>query len=246
MAVRLGDDRAERGEVVNTAGAVLAALGSTFALVLIGSILPVVPTGAVVSATAVVAAHRDPMTPLLVIAVGALAAYIGDGAVYALCRRGGEAVTRRLHLSAKPVRAAEAVRRRLLRRPVTVLLVSRLVPAGRIPVLLAAALVDLPWRRFLVANGPACALWSTSYAAIGVLGGSVFPEPWQGVVAVIVAVLIVTQVAAVIQRRREPQDAGTASSGAGSAAAGSGSGAGAASGDSGGTRSPSSSSQSTS
>jgi membrane protein DedA with SNARE-associated domain len=117
-----------------------------------------------------VAAHRDPVTPVLVIAAGALAAYLGDGAVYALCRRGGEAVTRRLHLSARPVRAAEAVRRRLMRRPVTVLLVSRLVPAGRIPVLLAAALVDLPWKRFLVANAPACALWSASYAAVGVLG----------------------------------------------------------------------------
>lgn len=212
---------------------VLAALASTFALVLIGSILPIVPTGAVVSATAVVAAHRDPVTPVLVIAVGALAAYIGDGAVYALCRRGGEAVTRRLHLSAKPVRAAEAVRRRLLRRPVTVLLVSRLVPAGRIPVLLAAALVDLPWRRFLVANGPACALWSASYAAIGVLGGSVFAKPWQGVVAVIVLVLLITQVASVVQRRREAATAGAGSDGGGSEG-------------SDGSRSPSSSSQPTS
>jgi membrane protein DedA with SNARE-associated domain len=230
---------------MTTAGAVLAALGSTFALVLIGSILPVVPTGAVVSATAVVALHRDPVTPLLVIAVGALAAYIGDGVVYALCRRGGEAVTRRLHLSPRPVRAAEAVRRRLLRRPVNVLLVSRLVPAGRIPVLLAAALVDLPWRRFLVANGPACALWSASYAAVGVLGGSVFPEPWQGVVAVIVLVLVVSQVASMVQGRREPQDAGTGSSGAGAATGAGAASDTAASTDAGDSRRPSSSSQST-
>ena len=230
---------------MTTTGAVLAALGSTFALVLLGSILPIVPTGAVVSATAVVAAHRDPVTPVLVIAVGALAAYLGDGVVYALCRRGGEAVTRRLHLSAKPVRAAEAVRRRLMQRPVTVLLVSRLVPAGRIPVLLAAALVDLPWRRFLTANGPACALWSASYAAVGVLGGSVFPEPWQGVVAVIVLVLLITQIASMVQRRGEAaelpgggQDAGTASSDAGATSS--------SSNDGGGSRSPSSSSQSTS
>jgi membrane protein DedA with SNARE-associated domain len=68
-------------------------------------------------------------------------------------------------------------------------------------VLLAAALVKLPWRHFLVANWPACLLWSTSYAAIGVLGGSVFPEPWQGIVAVIVLVLVVTQVASMIQKR---------------------------------------------
>jgi len=186
---------------VNTVGAVLAALGTTFALVLLGSIVPVVPTGAVVSATAVVALHRDPVTPVLVIAVGALAAYLGDGVVFAICRRGGEAVTRRLHLSAKPVKAAEAVRERLRKRPVTVLLVSRLIPAGRIPVLLAAALMKLPWRHFLVANWPACLLWSASYAAIGVLGGSVFPEPWQGIIAVIVLALVATQVASMIQKR---------------------------------------------
>lgn len=217
---------------MTTAGAVLAALGTTFALVLIGSIVPVVPTGAVVSATAVVALHRDLVTPVLVIAVGALAAYLGDGVVFAICRRGGEAVTRRLHLSAKPVKAAEAVRERLRKRPVTVLLISRLIPAGRIPVLLAAAVVRLPWRHFLVANWPACLLWSTSYAAIGVLGGSVFPEPWQGIVAVIVLVLIATQVASMVQKRRDQST--EAGSGAGSA---SGSGV---------ARSPRSSSQPTS
>lgn len=218
---------------MTTVGAVLAALGTTFLLVLIGSIVPVVPTGAVVSATAVVALHRDPVTPVLVIAVGALAAYLGDGVVFAICRRGGEAVTRRLHLSAKPVKAAEAVRDRLQKRPVTVLLISRLIPAGRIPVLLAAALVRLPWRHFLVANWPACLLWSTSYAAIGLLGGSVFPEPWQGVVAVIVIVLIATQVASMVQKRGERKDHDTETG------SGEGSGSGVA-------RSPSSSSQSTS
>jgi membrane protein DedA with SNARE-associated domain len=197
---------------VTTIGAVLAALGTTFALVLVGSIVPVVPTGAVVSATAVVALHRDPVTPVLVIAIGALAAYLGDGVVFSICRGGGEAVTRRLHLSAKPVKAAEAVRERLRKRPVTVLLISRLIPAGRIPVLLAAALMKLPWRHFLVANWPACLLWSTSYAAIGVLGGSVFPEPWQGIVAVILLVLLATQVASMIQKRRQTDtDSGSGS-----------------------------------
>jgi membrane protein DedA with SNARE-associated domain len=232
---------------MTTVGAVLAGLASTFALVLIGSILPVVPTGAVVSATAVVAAHRDPLTPALVIAAGAIAAYLGDGVVYALCRRGGEAVTRRLHLSARPVQAAEAVRRRLLRRPVTVLMVSRLVPAGRIPVLLAAALVDVPWRRFLAANAPACLLWSASYAAIGVLGGAVFPEPWQGVLAVILLVLLVTQAASMIQRRR--QEAGTVPDSAvtaDDAGAAKGSIEGSCASDGGGPRSPSSSSHTTS
>jgi len=60
-------------------------------------------------------------------------------------------------------------------------------------VLLAAAFLGLSWRTFVVANAPACVLWSTVYAGIGVAGGSIFPEPWEGVVAAIILVLLVSQ-----------------------------------------------------
>src|SRR5688572_19470485 len=106
-----------------------------FALVAFGSIVPVVPTGAVVSATAVLAAHRDPVTPLVVIAVAAVAAYVGDAATYAACRAGGEPLARRLTLYRGPnhwgpTRLAEKVQTQLRERPVSSLLVSRLLPAG--------------------------------------------------------------------------------------------------------------------
>jgi membrane protein DedA with SNARE-associated domain len=85
---------------------------------------------------------------------------------------------------------------------VPVLLVSRLLPGGRVPVLLAAGFLGLRWRTFVAANAPACALWSLVYAGIGVLGGSVLPEPWQGVIAAIVLVLIITQLVNLWTRRR--------------------------------------------
>src|SRR5688572_20866212 len=119
-----------------------------FALVAFGSIVPVLPTGAVVSATAVLAAHRDPLTPLAVIAVAAVAAYCGDVVTYGICRIGGEPLTRRITLSRRPVSIAEAVRARLRTRLTPALVVARLVPAGRIPTLLAAALLGVSWRRF--------------------------------------------------------------------------------------------------
>jgi membrane protein DedA with SNARE-associated domain len=74
-----------------------------------------------------------------------------------------------------------------------VLLVSRLIPGGRVPVLLAAAFVGLPWRTFVVANLPACVLWSVVYSGIGVAGGSIFPKPWQGVIAAVVLILVINQ-----------------------------------------------------
>ncbi|WP_238011065.1 VTT domain-containing protein [Dactylosporangium sp. AC04546] len=188
----------------------VAGLAVLFGIVAAGSTVPVLPTGAAVSATAVVAAHRSPLALLAVVAVGALGAYCGDAVTFAICRAGGEALTRRLRMLRQPIRLTESIRERLHRRPVTALLVSRLVPGGRIPVLLTAAIVGLSWRAFIVSNVAACALWSATYAAIGLLGRSVFPQPWQGVVAAIVIVLAVTQVAGWIRGRREahlPSDA---------------------------------------
>ncbi|GAA3205567.1 DedA family protein [Dactylosporangium siamense] len=190
---------------MTTFAGLLAALGGLFAVVAVGSTVPILPTGAAVSATAVVAAHRSPFALLAVVLAGAVGAYCGDAATYAICRAGGEALTRRLRILRQPVRLelAEAVKRRLTANPVSALLVSRLVPGGRIPVLLTAAIVGLSWRRFAAANVAACLLWSSTYAAIGLLGRSVFPQPWQGVVAALVIALGATQLASWLRHRRE-------------------------------------------
>ncbi len=184
-------------------GQVLAGLGTLLIAVLIGAVIPIIPTGAAVSAAAAVAWHRDGYTVLAVIAVGALAAYGGDAVMYALCRAGGEALTRRLRFSRKPIELAETVKERIERGPVTALLVSRLIPAGRIPMLLAAAVVGISWRRFATANIAACLLWSVMYAAVGLIGGAIFPEAWQGIVAAIVLVLLVSWIAGRVRKRRE-------------------------------------------
>lgn len=184
-------------------GQVLAALGTLFLAVLIGAVIPIIPTGAAVSAAAAVAWHRDGYTVLAVVAVGALAAYGGDAVMYALCRAGGEALTRRVRLSRKPIEMAGTVKDRIERRPITALLVSRLIPAGRIPMLLAAAVVGISWRRFATANVAACVLWSAMYAAVGLIGGLIFPEPWQGIVAAIILLLATSWIVGRITKHRE-------------------------------------------
>jgi membrane protein DedA with SNARE-associated domain len=188
---------------MTTFGGLLGGLAVLFLIVAAGSTLPVLPTGAAVSATAVIAVQYNPFALIVVVGVGAAAAYLGDAVTYAICLAGGEALTRKLKILRTPHKITENVRERLLSRPVTTLLVSRLVPGGRIPVLLTAAVLKLSWRRFGMANIAACVLWSAVYAAIGLLGHSVFPEPWQGVVAAVVIVLVVTQVAGWIRKRRE-------------------------------------------
>ena len=187
--------------------ATLGALAWLFVVVAFGAIVPVVPTGAAVSGAAALAFHeRHPLTILFVIAAGAAGAYVGDLAMYAMCRVGGEKLARRLRWLRDEEHLA-AVKQRLTRSQIPVLLVSRLIPGGRVPVLLAAAFLGMPWRTFVVANAPACALWAAVYAAIGVAGGSIFPEPWQGVVAAVLLILIVNQTVSFVGRRREARAA---------------------------------------
>lgn len=182
--------------------ATLGTVAWLFVVVAFGAIVPVVPTGAAVSAAAALAAHTEPLTTLLVLLAGALGAYVGDLVMFAMCRWGGEQLARRLRWLRDPDRLERMVRR-LRDRQLPVLLVSRLVPGGRVPVLLAAGFIGLSWRKFVVANAPACALWAVVYAAIGVVGGAVFAEPWQSVLAAVVLVLVVSQGVTWWNRRRE-------------------------------------------
>ncbi|MDF3298721.1 DedA family protein [Streptomyces tropicalis] len=163
---------------------------SLFLLVLIGALVPVVPTGALVSSAAVVAFHQSaPFSPVLVFVTASVAAFCGDAALYWLGRRGlgsrnGSRWLEAIRARATRDRLAQA-QDRLAAHGVAVLVLSRLVPAGRIPVMLACLLARWPLGRFSRGNLPACLAWAFTYQLIGVLGGSLFPEPWEGVLAAV-------------------------------------------------------------
>ena len=184
----------------------LGTMGWLSLVVAFGAIVPIVPTGAAVSGAAALAFHDNPLLILLTIAAGAAGAYVGDLVMYAMCRAGGEQLARRLRWLRDEERLV-SVKERLHKSQMPVLLVSRLLPGGRVPVLLAAAFLGLSWRTFVVANAPACVLWSVVYAGIGVAGGSIFPEPWQGVVAAIILVLVIGQLVNLISKRRAARQA---------------------------------------
>lgn len=179
-----------------------AAMMTLFTVVAVGSIVPVLPTGAAVSAAAVVAAHDSVPSLVGVVVAGAIGALFGDAVTYGALRVGGDGAARRLPWlrgPGVPQRTAD----RLIARPVPVLMVSRLMPGGRVPVLFAAALFAVPWRHFATANVAASVLWSVVYASIGLLGRALFPEPWQGVVAVVIVVVLISAGATLVRRRRE-------------------------------------------
>ncbi|MFI1677557.1 DedA family protein [Streptomyces sp. NPDC020607] len=176
-----------------------------FLLVAVGALVPVVPTGALVSSAAVVAFHQTaPFSLLIVFGVAAFAAFLGDVSLYWLGRRGMKSKNGSRWLAAIRDRAPEErlaqAQAKLADHGVMVLVLSRLVPAGRIPVMLACLMAKMPLRRFARGDVPACLAWAVTYQLIGILGGSLFKEPWEGV-AVAVALTVVISVAPALWRR---------------------------------------------
>ena len=173
-----------------------------FGLVLFGSILPVVPTGLVVGAGAAVATTTDHLSLPLVLLVAAAAALVGDLVTFAICRFGGPSAVRWIARGQHTERIEE-VRDQFRRHGWQIIVIGRLLPAGRIPVLLAAGALAYPWRRLVPAETVACLLWSITYGLLGVLSGGVFDSP---LLATLLATVLVLAVSAVlnlfVSRRR--------------------------------------------
>ncbi|MGF0169077.1 DedA family protein [Streptomyces sp. Marseille-Q5077] len=179
-----------------------------FLLVLIGALVPVIPTGALVSSAAVVAFHQTaPFSLALVFVTASTAAFLGDATLYWLGRRGMRSKNGSRWLEAIRSRAPEErltqAQDKLAGHGVAVLVLSRLVPAGRLPVMLACLLAEWPMRRFARGNLPACLAWAVTYQLIGILGGSLFREPWEGVVAAVALTLVISGAPSVWRRLRK-------------------------------------------
>ncbi|MEU6357372.1 VTT domain-containing protein [Streptomyces sp. NPDC047072] len=192
-----------------TPGAAGQAIGypTLFLLVFLGALVPVVPTGALVSSAAVVAFHQTaPLSLLFVFVTASSAAFLGDIALYWLGRRGMGSKNGSRWLEAIRSRAPEdrltQAQEKLADHGVAVLVLSRLVPAGRIPVMLACLMAKWPLRRFVRGNLPACLAWAVTYQLIGILGGSLFDEPWEGVLAAIVLTVTFSAAPSVWKRVR--------------------------------------------
>lgn len=177
-------------------------LVALWGVVAFGAVVPVVPTGAAVSAAAVLGVRQSWWEVIPVVVVGALGAYCGDVTTYAVLRRAGLGVARRLRwLRAEDSQARlERVRRRVEEHEISTLLVSRLIPGGRIPVLVGAALTGYPWRRFAFTALFAATLWAACYSVVGLLGG-LLPDPRVGIAVAVVAALAFTATLRLVTRR---------------------------------------------
>ncbi len=167
--------------------------------VLIGSILPVLPTGPILAATAALA--QSWWLLVLVIALGASAAFAGDVVTFAVCRSHGSRALNWL-VARHDSDRLDWARDQMARHAWRFIIVGRILPAGRIPVLLAAGSLRYPWKAFLPAGATAALIWAALYSAVGVIGGVFFDSPLVAVGAAVVLSLLVTGLPALIRRIR--------------------------------------------
>jgi membrane protein DedA with SNARE-associated domain len=177
-----------------------------FGGVLLGSLVPVVPTGAVVGAAAAIATTTDQLSLPLVVLLAAAAALLGDLVTFGVARAGSGAALRWVARGQTPERLA-AARRQFATRGWQLVVIGRLVPAGRIPVLLAAGALGYPWRRLVPAAAGACLLWAIAYAALGIVSGGLFDDPLIATLIAAVLVLVIGAVASLVSSRRRRRKA---------------------------------------
>lgn len=178
-----------------------------FAVTVIDGFFPPVPSETVLVAAAAVAASTGEGNLLLLGAVAAIGAAIGDNIAFVIGR--GLGTTRFAWMRRPRIAAAFAYAQRALdRRSATLILGARYIPVGRVAVNMTAGALGFPWRRFLPLSLIAGLSWSIFSLAIGLLAGAwIKDQPLLsaglGIVIALVIGFVIDRIAAA-RRRREP------------------------------------------
>ena len=168
-----------------------------FGVSMLDAFFPVVPSETVVITGGVVASSGD-LNLLLVIVCASVGAIAGDNISYWLGALLGERTVKRLFRSDKARHGFEWAERQLEKRGTYLIVVARFIPGGRTAVTFAAGYVHtFPWRRFIVADVIAGAIWGTYAGLLGYFGGKQFEdEPWKGL---LLAFILAVGIAATIE-----------------------------------------------
>lgn len=152
-----------------------------FAIALLDAFFPIVPSEATAIAAGVVAGAGDLRVELLIPAA-ALGAIIGDNVSFAGGHFLGERVTNRFFRGERARARLAWAERMLAERGGYLIVVARFIPGGRTVTTFTAGFVrTFRWRRFIVFDMIAGAIWGAYTVLLGYFGGKTFEqEPWKG------------------------------------------------------------------
>lgn len=175
-----------------------------FVAVTVGSAIPFLPTGEMVSGAAALA--QSPwFGAVIIFLIAWIASVLGDTILLLEARLGARRIRGWIDKRTFAARVHQA-ERKLHLNAFSAVVTGRLVPGGRASVIIALGLGRFPLRRFIAYDAIACALWAAVYAGLGSLGGQLADHPLGGtVIAIAFAVLLgaLVQQATRFVRRRQ-------------------------------------------
>lgn len=136
-------------------------------------LLPVIPSETIVITAGVLSA-RSELVIWLLIPAAAAGAMIGDNLAYLIGAKVGDRLVRRLLRSEKSQARLRWAEHAVRGHGSLVIVVGRFIPGGRTATTLACGTLELPWRRFIVADAVAALLWAIYASMLGYLGGEAF------------------------------------------------------------------------
>ncbi len=182
-----------------------------FAVAMLDAFFPIVPSEATAIAAGVVAGTGG-LSVELVIVAAAIGAIVGDNISFAIGHFLGARVERRFFSGEKSQKRLKWAQKTLDERGGYLIVVARFIPGGRTATTFVAGFVEtFPWRRFLMFDVIAGAIWGTYTVLLGYFGGRTFEEePWKGLLlafGIAVAVTGVVEVARHLRARRRANHA---------------------------------------
>ena len=145
-----------------------------FGIAALDVIFPLVPSETSVILAGVLAGTGD-LVLAAVIACAAAGAILGDNVSYLIGRTVGDRIVARFFAGERRKRIDWAEEQIEERGPYLIV-VGRFIPAGRTAITLAAGLLEMPWRRFIVFDVAAGIVWACYAALLGYVGGRTFEE----------------------------------------------------------------------
>jgi len=171
-----------------------------FAMAALDVLAPIVPSESLLVAAAALSASGR-LNVAVVALAGATGALLGDNIAF-LC---GRLLDARIHrwLDASPRRRKRLrwAEHQLDRRGGTIIVGSRFIPGGRTATMLAAGMLEMPWRRFVFFDLVAAVIWALYGTGIGYFGGAAFDDQPLTGVAVALALAFVAGLAVELGRR---------------------------------------------
>ena len=151
-----------------------------FAVAMIDAFFPIVPSEATAIAAGVVAGAGGLSVELCILAA-ALGAIAGDNICFAIGHFLGFRVERRFFAGEKSQKRLQWAQRTLEQRGGTLIVAARFIPGGRTATTFTAGFVETyPWRRFLLFDVIAGAIWGSYCVLLGYFFGKTFEEePWK-------------------------------------------------------------------